>query len=104
MSFQVLGPSLFKRSEFVEGMPEEGWLPLGFCQGKDLLLRDAGRHSDVSLVKGVQGLVWRRHRTPIIAHTCRKNSWRKHLSQPGKLKHRARGHNEFCRDLEWQNY
>lgn len=104
MSFQVLGPSLFKRSEFVEGMPEEGWLPLGFCQGKDLLLRDAGRHSDVSLVKGVQGLVWRRHRTPIIAHTCRKNSWGKHLSQPGKFKHRIRGHDEFCCDLEWQNY
>lgn len=79
MSFQVLGPSLFKGSEFVEGMPEEGWLPLGFCQGKDLLLRDTGRHSDVSLVKGMQGLVWRRHRTPIIAHTCRgtvgKSTW-----------------------------
>lgn len=72
MSFLVLGPSLFKGSELVEGMPEEGWLPLGFCQGKDLLLRDAGRHRDVSLVKGMQGLVWRRHRTPIIAHTCRK--------------------------------
>lgn len=72
MSFQVLGPSLFKGSEFVEGMPEEGRLPLGLCQGKDLLLWDAGRHGDVSLVKGMQGLVWRRHGTPIIAHTCRR--------------------------------
>lgn len=72
MSCQVLGPSLFKGGEFVEGMPEEGRLPLGLCQGKDLLLWDTGRHGDVSLVQGMQGLVWRRHRTPVIAHTCRR--------------------------------
>lgn len=51
-------------------MPEERWLPLGFCQGKDLLLRDAGRHGDVALMDGMQALVWRRHRTPVIAYTC----------------------------------
>jgi len=62
-------------------MPEEGWLPLGFCQGKNLLLRDAGRHSDVALMNGMQALVWRRHRTAVIAHTCKRSSLRKHMSQ-----------------------
>lgn len=77
----VLGLSLFKGGEFVEGMPEEGWLPLGFCQGKNLLLRDAGRHSDVALMNRMQALVWRRHRTPVIAYTCKRNSLRKRMSQ-----------------------
>lgn len=58
-------------------MPEEGWLPLGFCQGKDLLLGDAGRHSDVALMDGMQALVRRRHGTPVVADTCERNRWRK---------------------------
>lgn len=71
-------------------MPEEGRLPLGFCQGKNLLLRDAGRHSDVTLMNRMQALVWRRHRTAIIAYTCKRNSFRKHetasrASNTGKI-------------------
>lgn len=98
---QVLGLSLFKGSEFVEGMPEEGWLPLGFCQGKNLLLRDAGRHSDVALMNRMQALVRRRHRTPVIAYTCKRNSGRKCMSQLaeqlilGKFKHRT------MRQIHW---
>lgn len=74
---QVLGLSLFEGGEFVEGVPEEGWLPLGFCQGKNLLLRDAGGHSDVALMDRMQALVWGRHRTPVIADTCKRNSFKK---------------------------
>lgn len=55
-------------------MPEEGWLPLGFCQGEDLLLWDAGGHGDVALMDGMQALVQRRHRTPIIAYTWNRKS------------------------------
>lgn len=62
-------------------MPEERWLPLGFCQGKDLLLRDAGRHGDVALMDGMQALVWRRHRTPVIAYTCNGKELRKRMRQ-----------------------
>lgn len=74
---RVLGLSLFEGGEFVEGVPEEGWLPLGFCQGKNLLLRDAGGHSDVALMDRMQALVWGRHRTPVIADTCERNSFKK---------------------------
>ena len=104
---QVLDLSLFKGREFVEGMPEEGWLPLGFCQGKNLLLRDAGRHSDVALMNRMQALVWRRHRTPVIAYTCKSNSLRKHRSQLaeqpilGKFKHRTMGQIQWSIKPVW---
>lgn len=77
----VLGPSLLKGGEFVEGMPEKGWLPLGFCQGKNLLLWDAGRHSDVALMNRMEALVWRRHRAPVIADTCEGKCLRTCMSE-----------------------
>lgn len=45
--------SFLERGEFIEGVPEQRRLPLGFCQGEDLLLRDAGGHGDMALVKGM---------------------------------------------------
>lgn len=48
--------SLLERCELIESVPEQRGLPLGLCQGKDLLLWDAGGHSDVALVKGVEAL------------------------------------------------
>lgn len=59
--------SFLERSEFVERVPEERRLPLGFCQGKHLLLGDAGGHSDVALVEGVQALVRRGHGASAVA-------------------------------------
>lgn len=50
--------SLLERGEFMEGVPEQGRLPLGFRQGKHLLLRDTGGYGDVALMNGVQALVW----------------------------------------------
>lgn len=51
----------------MEGVPEQRWLPLGLSQGEDLLLRDAGRHSDVALVEGWQALVGWGHRAAVVA-------------------------------------
>lgn len=51
----------------MEGVPEEGRLPLGFCQGKHLLLGDAGGHGDVALVEGMQALVWWGNRASAVA-------------------------------------
>lgn len=51
----------------MEGVPEQRWLPLGLSQGKDLLLRDAGGHSDVALVKRWQALVGRGHGAAVVA-------------------------------------
>lgn len=59
--------SLPEWGEFVEGVPEQRWLPLGLSQGEDLLLRDAGRHSDVALVEGWQALVGWGHRAAVVA-------------------------------------
>lgn len=59
--------SFLERGEFGEGVPEQRRLPLGFCQGEHLLLRDAGGHRDVALVHGVQALVWWGHGASIIA-------------------------------------
>lgn len=59
--------SFLERGEFVERVPEERWLPLGLSQSKYLLLGDAGGHSDVALVKGVQALVRRGHGASAVA-------------------------------------
>lgn len=59
--------SFLERGEFIEGVPEQRRLPLGLCQCKDLLLRDAGGHSDVALVEGMQAVVQRDHRAATIA-------------------------------------
>lgn len=59
--------SLLEGCELVEGVPEEGRLSFGLCQGKHLLLRDAGGHCDVALVEGVQALVWWCHGASAVA-------------------------------------
>lgn len=59
--------SFLERGEFVERVPEERRLPLGLCQGKHLLLGDAGGHGDVALVKGVQVLVRWGHGASAVA-------------------------------------
>lgn len=51
----------------MESVPEERRLPLGLSQGKDLLLWDAGGHSDVALVKGRQALVGWGHGAAVVA-------------------------------------
>lgn len=51
----------------MESVPEERRLPLGLSQGKDLLLRDAGRHGDVALVNRWQALVGRGHGAAAVA-------------------------------------
>lgn len=51
----------------MEGVPEQRRLPLGFCQGEDLLLRDAGGHGDMALVDGMQALVRRGHGASAVA-------------------------------------
>lgn len=59
--------SLPEGCELIEGVPEERGLPLGLCQGKDLLLGHAGGHGDVALVHGVQVLVRRGHGASAVA-------------------------------------
>lgn len=49
---KILVLSFLEWSKFIDGMPE-GWLALGFCQGKNLLLWNAGRHGDVALMDRV---------------------------------------------------
>lgn len=51
----------------MEGVPEDGRLPLGLRQGEHLLLRDAGGHRDVALVDRPEVLVWGRRGASAVA-------------------------------------
>lgn len=62
--------SLLEGGEFSDCVPEWRGLSFGFCQGKDLLLGNAGGDGDVSLVDGMQVLVGRNCWKAVVSNTC----------------------------------